>query len=147
MSTATDTYGTGKMCANTNASGGYVITYTGTAFAASGGSTFTAPVSLFTATAGTPNFGFNLKADTMPVGSVASGADPSGGGGRCTPYTNYCTANQYSYSTAGGIAVADSNSAPSADTIYTMNYVAEIDNTIKSGVYTATQVFIATGTF
>jgi hypothetical protein len=147
MGTATDTYGTGKMCANTNASAGYTIAYTGTAFAG-GGSTFTSPVAQFTATAGTANFGFNLKADTMPIGSVATGADPVGGTGVCTVNANYCTANKYSYDASGTpVTIANSGATPSADTVYTMNFVAEIDNTIKTGVYTATQTFIATGTF
>ena len=70
----------------------------------------------------------------------------SGGGGSCASYADYCTVNKFSYSTSG-VTVADSGGAPSGDTIYTLSYIAEIDNTIKTGVYTATQTFIATGTF
>lgn len=143
VTTSTPATGTGVMCANTNAPSGYIITYAGTSMTAAGGSTFP-NVTQFSSVPGTANFGFNEKANTTP----AIGANVQGAGtATCTSYANYCTTDKYSYSNAGGVTIADSGGGVTADNVFTLSFVMNIDNTIKFGTYSATQTFIATGTF
>jgi hypothetical protein len=138
--------GTAKMAASTNATGGYTITYNATTFtnttsdtiasAATGGVTLNA--------GGTEQFGFNLVANSG--GNFGTyGTNYSGGTG-ISIVSAYGTNNQIAYNTAGATSVATA-SGPTAQTTYTMSFGANVSNTTKPGVYTATQTFIATGTF
>ncbi len=149
MSTASTAAGTGLLCANTNAGSGYVIAYNGAAFAG-GGTTFPtipSPTTGFTSTAGSQQFGFNLVdvAENEVSGSSSVGKCDSGAG---ADTGSYCTSSKYNYDTSAGFhQIASSEGAPSNDTIYTVTYKANIDNTVQKGTYTATQTFVCTGTF
>jgi hypothetical protein len=138
--------GTAVMACATNATSGYVITYNGTTFTDTTSDTITAAATGGVApnTGGTEQFGFTLKQQTSGALS-GSGANPTGGTGALV--APYDTNNQIAYNTAGGIAVANSAGAPSAETLFTMVYAANVSNLTKPGQYTATQTFIATGTF
>ncbi len=73
------------------------------------------------------------------------GTDPTGGSGTATaPYNS--VNSTIAYDTTGAVQVA-SATAPSSFTTFTMLYAANVANTTKPGVYTATQTYIATATF
>ncbi len=152
MSTTTTSSGTALICANTNAQGGYILTYTGTAFAG-GGTTFptvAAPTAGFTSTTGSQQFGFNLvdTAENEVSGASSTGKCDSSAGGLTPDSGSYCVSAKYNYdTTAGSHNIASSQGVPSADTIYTVTFKANIDTAVKPGSYTATQTYICTGTF
>jgi hypothetical protein len=145
MGTSTTAKGNAIMCANTNAQTGYVIQYSGTPFAG-GGTTFpTVPNNPgFTIATGSQQFGFNMMNNASSFGAAVSG-----GAGVCAGASSaYCTIDKYNYDATGTyVTIANTASAPSADSIYTLSFAADIDVAVKSGVYTATQTFVATGTF
>jgi hypothetical protein len=145
MTTSGASKGTAVMAASTNAGGGYIVTYNGTSFTDTTADTITAASSSGVAlgAGGTEQFGFNLAANSG--GNFGTfGAAPSGGSGAAT--SPYGTNNQIAYSTAGAVQVA-SAAGPSSQTTYTMSFGANVAGTTKAGAYTATQTFIATGTF
>ncbi len=147
MTTGGNSHGTAQMAASTNGSAGYAITYNGTGFTDTTADTIAAAPSGGAATnaGGTEQFGFTLGNQTS--GNLNGVGIANSGGSGCTSTAPYNAATStISYSTAGGVAVA-SCTGPTAATTYTMLFAANIANTTKPGVYTATQVFIATATF
>ncbi len=135
--------GIAKMTAATNGLNGYNITYNGSSFTDTTADTITAfPVGgAVNNSATAEQFGFNLMTNTTPAVGVGATGSASG-----TAFGTYATANTFSYSTAGGVKIA-SATQPTADTLYTMAYVANVLATTKAGAYTATQTFICTGNF
>lgn len=87
---------------------------------------------------GTEQFGINLKANTTP----SIGANPSGGVGVAA--SGYNTANSYKYNSGDTIA---SGPKSSAQTNYTVSYIANAATTTPGGAYTGTLTFICTGTY
>ncbi len=145
MTTSGASKGSAVMAASTNASGGYIITYNATGFTDTTSDTITAAPSggATLGAGGSEQFGFNLAANSG--GNFGSfGANPSGGTGSAT--APYDTNNQIAYNTSGATQVA-STTGPSSQTTYTMAFGANVAGTTKPGAYTATQTFIATGTF
>jgi hypothetical protein len=150
MTMSTTSVGTAQMCATSNAAHGYTITYHD---AALGGATkgfwngaheFTV-ANQFTSTQGTEQFGFNLRANTVP----SVGFDPDGNG-LVADLTNpdYGTVNRFSYNDTGSTTILAQKSAPNAATArYTMSYVANISSTTQGGTYKARQVFVITATY
>jgi hypothetical protein len=149
MSLTTAATSTAQFCIVTNAGGGYVITYRDEALGGptkgfwNGAHEFPV-VTNFTSTPGTEQFGFNLRANTVPV----FGADPDAAG-LVTDLTNpqYSTVNQYSYNDTGTAIVLASKAAPSASARYTLAYLANISSLTPAGTYQAHQVFVATAAF
>jgi hypothetical protein len=145
MGATTVSKGTAQIAASTNATSGYVITYNATTFTDTTADTIAAAATGGVAlnAGGTEQFGFNLIANSG--GNFGTtGAAPSGGTGTAT--APYATNNSIAYNTAGAIQIASAAGA-TAQTTYTVSYGANVSNTTKPGVYTATQTFIATGTY
>jgi hypothetical protein len=148
MSSGAISTATAKMSASTNATSGFIIQYLGSTFtdttadsialAATGGSAVVAP--------GNEQFGFNLVANSAGnFGAV--GANFTGGSGNITIAAGYNTNNTIAYSTSQATSQVASASGPTVMTNFTMSYAANVSALTKPGSYTATQTFIATGTF
>jgi hypothetical protein len=159
ISLTTASTSTAQFCIVTNSIGGYVIAYHDEAMggitkgfwngghefgtlpsSTNGGGTYTN----FTSTPGTEQFGFNLRANTVPV----FGADPDMAG-LVTDLINpqYSVANQYSYDDSGSAIALASKSSPTSSARYTLGYLANISSLTPGGTYRAHQVFVATATF
>lgn len=114
----------------TNATNGYTTTVNGTTLTAPGG-TITAIGSANTATSlGTEQFGLRI--------------DESGGIGAVTaPYA----ASGYAFDTAAFPDEVASASGPSANTTYSVTYIANIASNTEAGAYTTTLTYVATANF
>ena len=117
--------------AGTNAVSGYTISYIASPTLTNGAATIDAIGATKAASStGAEQFGINLKLNTTP----AVGAEPSGGIG--APATNYDTANQFAFNPAGAnIAAA---AGITANTAYTVSYVANIASNTEEGNYATT---------
>jgi hypothetical protein len=125
--------------AGTNATNGYVISYIPGATLTSGAQTITAMTSQAASVLGTKQFGLNLKANTAAGSFTAAnfGADPSGGVG--VALASYNTANQFKFIT-GGENIAQSTT-PSANTAYTVSYIANISTLTAAGTYSTLMTY------
>lgn len=134
--------GTSVMAASTNGVGGYSITVNGSTLTCSGcaGTPSIAALSSQTASsAGTAQFGLNLKNNATPdYGTEVSG---SGSG---TATANYGTADQFRFVT--GDSVASASGATDANA-FTVAYMVNVPGSQAAGSYTATMTYIATATF
>jgi hypothetical protein len=129
------------MLAGTNANSGYTIQYTGATLTGPSSATIAATgASGASSTTGSAQFGINVANNTSPT----VGAAPSGGSGAGA--THYATANTFSYvaSTLTQIAQA---AGTSADTTYTVSYLANIPANQVAGAYSTTLTYICTATF
>lgn len=139
LSSSAATTGTSKMVAGTNASSGYAIQYTGATL--TGPSTITATGTTgATSSTGSAQFGINVANNTSPSVGVA----PSGGSGSGS--TNYATANTFSYVASTPTQIASAVGA-SADTVFTVSYLANIPSNQQAGAYSTTITYICTSTF
>ena len=125
------------MTIDTNSSGGFTITVSGSTLT-SGGNTITEIGSTAAASAvGSEQFGVNLVANTSPsVGAAPSGTAPIG-----SAPSPYGTANSFAYSTGSTVATA---SQDINETTYTVSYIANIASGTESGTYTTTLTYSAT---
>lgn len=121
---------TATMTTATNSTSGYSITVSG-ATLTNGAYTITA------ITAGCP-------AASNP-GNEQFGIKLTAAGGSGTPASDY-TGN-YCYKGTSSASVVASSSGISDTTTFTMNYMANISNTVEPGSYTATHTYICTGNF
>nr|MBP7806991.1 hypothetical protein [Candidatus Saccharibacteria bacterium] len=138
FSSVTPNTGTSVMAASTNGTSGYAITVNGTTLT-SGGNSITALTTQTASSAGTEQFGLNLRDNATPnVGSNPSG---SGGGSYSA---NYGTVDQFRFVTAD--TVASSAGATDANA-FTVSYLANVGGATEAGTYTATMTYIATATF
>lgn len=87
---------------------------------------------------GTEQFGINLKANATP----SIGSNPSGGAGVAA--SGYGIADSFKYNSGDTIASAPKSSA---QTNYTVSYIANAASTTPGGAYTGTLTFICTGTY
>ncbi len=118
------------MTASTNASGGYVITVDGTTLT-SGSNTITAIGGTATSSSpGTEQYGIRATA-SGGIGTVSA------------PYNT----TDYALDTAAFPDQLASASGPSANTTYSLYYLANIAATTEAGSYTSTLTYTATGTF
>lgn len=147
LSSSAATGGTSKLIAGTNAASGYAIQYTGatlTCSACSGSPTIAATGTTgATSTTGTAQFGINAVSNAGTPGP-AQGSNPSGGSGSAS--TNYATGNTYSFQASTLTQIASAASS-SADTLYTVSYLANIPSNQAAGAYSTTLTFICTATF
>jgi hypothetical protein len=124
----TATAGTSVMCVNTNASGGYVISYASNsthnnAFTngtydiadSSGGSTFASAVS-----GGTDLFGLNVRSNNGGSSGPTAGADPSGGVAPTSYGAAYGTANTYGFVHGTQTTLVSETTGPTSNTLYTV---------------------------
>ena len=130
--------GTSVMQASTNASGGYSITVNGTTLA-SGVNTIPALAAQTPSTAGTGQFGLNLRSNATPT----FGADPTGAGSGVFTGT-YGAPNQYRFNSGDPVATA---ALPTNANTFTSSYIVNIGGSQAAGVYTSTMTYIATANF
>jgi hypothetical protein len=139
LSSSAATTGTSKLVAGTNAGSGYTIQYIGATL--TGPSTIAATGTTgATSTTGTAQFGMNLVSNSSP----SVGAAASGGTGAAS--TNYATANTFSF-VASSLTQVASAASSSADTVYTVSYLANISSNQQAGAYSTTLTYICTATF
>jgi hypothetical protein len=142
FSSSTPSTGTSVMAASTNGGSGYSITINGstlTCSACSGTPTIAALATQTASSAGSAQYGVNLKDNATPnVGAEVSGP----GSGVAT--ANYGTADQYRFVTGDSVSAAAA--ATDADT-FTVSYVVNVPGSQAAGTYTATMTYIATATF
>jgi hypothetical protein len=142
LSSSAATGGTSKLVAGTNANTGYTIQYIGATL--TGPSTIAATGTTGAqSNPGNPQFGINATSNAGTPGP-AQGAAPSGGSG--TASTNYATGNTYSF-VASSLTQIASASGASADTLFTISYLANIPSNQQAGAYTTTLTYICTATF
>jgi hypothetical protein len=127
-----------EMVAATNAPFGLSITINGTTLT-SGNNTITALGAQTASSAGTSQFGINLRANSSP----AIGADPTGPGA-ANPTAAYNIANQYRFQP--GDVVATTNQTNDYRK-FTVTYIANIDAAQQPGVYATTISFICLANF
>ncbi|HUC86786.1 MAG TPA: hypothetical protein VMR75_00460 [Candidatus Saccharimonadales bacterium] len=139
LSSSAATTGTSVLIAGTNATTGYTIQYTGATLAGAGTIAATGTTGA-TSSTGSAQFGINVANNTSPT----VGAAPSGGTG--TGSTNYATANTFSF-VASTLTQIASASGTTADTLYTVSYLANIPANQTAGAYSTTLTYICTATF
>ncbi|HET7827693.1 MAG TPA: hypothetical protein VFK97_02395, partial [Candidatus Saccharimonadales bacterium] len=122
----------------TNAGNGYSIYMQGTTLT-SGNDVIDALSSPSIATAGTNQFGLNLRSNLLP----AVGQDPAGPG-TGLPTTDYNQPDRYKFVSGDVIA---SSSTTEDYRRYTVSYIADAGKTQPPGVYVSTITYVAVGNF
>jgi hypothetical protein len=128
-----------QMAVGTNASGGFVITATGTSLAA--GTHEISPLATPTVSKpGTNQFGINLVENTSPE----VGHDPDGDFSNAIADVTYDQPNKFAFRSGDIVA-----SAPNVSLIrrFTTSYIVNISPTLPAGVYTTTITYVCTGRF
>lgn len=142
FSSSSTSSGTSVMAASTNGVSGYSITVNGTTLTCSacvGTPSIAALASQTSSSAGTAQFGLNLKDNATPnVGTEVSGS------GSATATANYATADQFRFVT--GDPVASYTGSTNANT-FTVSYIANVPGSQPAGSYSAVMTYIATATF
>ena len=144
---ATNT-GTSLMSASTNAQFGYSITITGTTLT-SGVNTIPAMGTQLlnsggcapscASTAGTSQFGTNVRANTTPaVGTNVSGV------GTATGFNSYNVSDAFRYFTGDTVGSA---AGVTRSNLFTNSYIVNVGGDQAAGAYSATMTYIATATF
>ncbi len=127
------------LAASTNGTTGYMITYNG-ATLTSGANTISAMAAKTTSSAGTEQFGINLKDNATPN----TGTEPSGGTG--APESDYNTADNFRFITATATDLAAA-AGPSVTSTFTVSYIANVTTITEAGAYSTTITYICTGRF
>lgn len=139
LSASAATTATEQFVVATNADLGYAVRISGTTLThANTSDTITAMSSATTSSVGTEQFGINLVSNSSP----SVGSAPSGGTGAAA--TGYSTANNFKFVTGETIASA---SGPSANTTFTISFLANIGAQTEAGAYSTTLTLVCTGTF
>lgn len=140
LSASTTGTGTSSMIVATNAATGYSVSYSGTTLTSA--SNTIAAMAGGASLQGTPQFGINLMANTIPlVGSNVT----TGTGAIGAPAAGYGTANSFKFVVTGdNIASA---TGPSNANTFTTSYIANIDDTTKPGAYSTVLTYVATANF
>ena len=122
----------------TNAPNGYDIQVYGTTMT-SGNDIIPALASSTVSHPGTPQFGINLRSNTVPL----IGADPSGPGNG-EPTVAYNSPDHYQYLSNDTIV-----SSVNADNYrkYTVSYIVNVNSGQAPGVYVSTLTYVAAGSF
>jgi hypothetical protein len=142
---------TSQMAASTNAGTGYTITVNGPTLT-SGGNTIAGMSSATTTIHGIPQFGLNLKANTVATSTVAVGTEvaPTSDGitYKGEALAGYNTVDTFKFN--NGDAVADSKYSGAGGSnaqIYTVSYIANVPGNQPAGSYTTTLTYICTPTY
>lgn len=130
--------GSSQMLAATNAIDGYNVSVTGTTMT-SGVNSINAMASNDVSRPGTPQFGFNLKANSTPAG----GSEPTGPGA-ATPLLNYGQSNRYRFVDGESLVTIDQ---PDDVRLFTASYIVNVPKTQAPGIYVTTLTYICLGTF
>jgi hypothetical protein len=139
--------GISTMMASTNATSGYSITYLAGNFSSSS-DTITAinggtGTKLAMPAAGTPAFGLNLMANTIPTITNSAAVTGAGSGAGTA---NYTTTNQFAFVPSSATTMA-SAAGPTVNNTYTVSYAAQAGSTTKPGAFSTTFNYVATGLF
>jgi len=125
---------------------GYVVKTISSGLRTSTGYTIANMSSQAASSAGTEQFGINLKANTSPA---TFGADPSpqpdSSFANGIAATGYDTANQYKY--VAGDTIAQTNTSGWGLTIFTISYIANISSITKAGAYSMDHDLVAIPTY
>jgi hypothetical protein len=148
LSTTLASTASSKFSVKNYTSHGYVVTIIGNAPSNSGDALTNLPTQT-ASSAGTEQFGINLRANSSPV---AVGLDPvpvpSSDFSLSDPAvvvdSNYRTANQYRYNSGDQVAQAPQSSG---ETLYTISYLANISTTTPGGQYSGGMSIVVTGTY
>lgn len=151
FSSSTPSSGTSVMAASTNGGTGYAITVNGatlTCAGCSGTPTIAALTSPTASSAGTAQFGLNLKDNATPnVGTEVSPA-ANGTNLKGQASTGYATVDSYKFVTGNQVAASDNGGAGPTDAqTFTVSYIVNVPGSQAAGTYTATMTYIATATF
>lgn len=142
LSSSAATSASHTMTAASNATSGYVVTVSG-ATLTSGANTIDAYTAGGAASVpGTEGFGINLKDNATPnVGAEVSGS------GTGVAVGNFAIADTFAFNASGANTIANSASAPSGSSVFTVSYVANISASTAAGTYGTTLTYTATPTF
>jgi hypothetical protein len=158
LSASTPSGGISLMAVDTNASSGYAITYVTTSPGGASGTQCVGGLSSTTDciteagatagtfTAGTSKFGINLKTNTTALTTPALGANVSGSGSG-TASGQYAIADNVAFQAGSTPRTVASAAGPTLSNLFTVTYVAQAGSTTKPGAYSATFIWVATGTF
>ncbi|MBU6447625.1 hypothetical protein KGQ24_02175, partial [Patescibacteria group bacterium] len=139
LSSSSVVTGSHTMSLSTNASGGAVVTVSGSTLA-SGANTIAACATGCASSAGTQQFGINAVANTLPfVGASCSGTAPI-----AAAATNYNTTNTFRF--VSGDTVVSSSGAINTTTC-TISYITNISAITAAGSYSTALTYIITGNF
>lgn len=138
LTSGTTGTGTSTMTVGTNGKTGYVVAYTGNTLASSEGS-----IAAMTAAAGSVpgsnQFGMNLVVNDAPsIGTAVSGS------GTGTASTGYNTTNQFKFNSTDTVA---SSAGPTNNNVFTVSYIANINNLTPAGSYSTDINYTATAKF
>ena len=137
--------GTGTFYVRSYLAQGYVITQTSQPPSIGGGVTLAPMASQAASSAGTEQFGINLKANTSPTTFGAEAVQvPDASFSFGYAAANYDDANQYKYGVGDIIAQSDSSSG---QTTYTISYIANIAFLTEAGLYSMEHDLVATSTY
>jgi hypothetical protein len=130
--------GTSQMLIATNAALGYNVTYGGTTLT-SGNNIITALASNDVSRPGVGQFGFNLRANSVPQ----KGADVTGPG-LSTPEPAYSVPDQYRFVDSDMVV-----EYPQPDDVrkYTATYIANVPNNQAAGIYVSTITYVCLANF
>jgi hypothetical protein len=138
LSSSQSRRGTSQMLVATNASGGYNISYQGTTLT-SGNNVIAGITGGDVSRPGTPQFGFNLRANAAP----AVGSDPAGPG-TGVPLATYGQPNVYRFGSGETLV---SNPQPDNLRLFTASYVTNVPSSQSAGVYVSTLTYICLANF
>lgn len=148
LSQTTTGAGTATIQVRTYLATGYVMRLAGTPLSYTSGAathTIATPNVPTASTAGTEQFGVNLRANTNPItfgADTVQVPDASFSFGR--PMTNYNTPNLFMYVDNDPVAISDSSSG---QTNYTLSMIANVANYTPAGRYTGSLSAVVTSTF
>lgn len=137
LSSSVPRFGTSQFLVGTNAANGYNVTANGPTMT-SGTDVITSLPAPTPNSAGSPQFGMNLRANLSPL----LGADPTAGTG--SPSPNYNIPNRYTYNDGDVIA---SDSGRALIELYTVSYIVNVKATQPAGVYNTTITYVCTAGF
>ena len=138
LSSSRSSQATSQLLVATNAASGYVVQVAGTTMTA-GNNVIAALTGQTGSQPGSPQFGINLRANTVPN----IGSDPDGPGvGQ--PVSNYDQVNRYRFDSND--VIADST-APDNYRRYTVSYLVNVPADQAPGVYASTLTYVAAGSF
>jgi hypothetical protein len=143
ISSSTPSTTSGTFSVKSYLTNGYIVV-NGSDPPSSNGNFITNLTSQTASSAGTEQFGINLKANTSPATVGADPVQSPVGFGYGAAATGYDTTNVYKYVKGDTIASATKSSGT---TQYTVTYLINISNATKAGHYTFNHVIVATSTF
>lgn len=140
-----------QMAASTNAGSGYSISVNGPTLT-SGGNTIAGMGTAAVISRGTPQFGLNLKANTIATSTVPVGIEPApvanGTNYKGQPLTGYDTVDTFKFTSGDVVADSANGGAGGTDAqIFTVSYIANVPGSQPAGTYATTLTYICTPTY